>query len=364
MRRLVVALMLAFVPLVATAQSGGRTLLVRLVTAAEGAPLGYGVVSLPAHGVERFTPASGAVALPVPEAGPVRLRARRLGFTPVDTTVVVGEGASTTVTVALARVSFTLDAVTVVAWPPCLTPGLSAADARVRAVVEQLQENAERYRLLVKQYPFVYTVRREFGEKGSDGSYIAQRTDMIPVEGRSEWSYRPGTLIAREPSRVPGGRPDWVMRIPGIADLAEASFIAQHCFHVAGVEEKGGERLLRLDIVAADALKDVDVNVEAWLDPEDYRLRHARFTLTRPPRQVRGLVRSTTAVEYREVIPFVPVVAVTTAENTVQQGRAAPRVSVERQRMERVLFQGPRPDSLQVPPPDGGGEGAGPGGAP
>lgn len=337
----------------ATAATAGptRSLIVRVVTAPEGAPLGYSVVQVPGSGLERFTNASGVVAVPVPASGPVRLVVKRLGFTPKDTTVAPGAGASASVTVALARVSFRLQAVTVVAWPPCRRPGLgrrSGASDEVRAVVEQLRQNAERYRLLTTDYPFIYLSRRDFGVKQQDGRETYDRTDTIRVSGRPDWSYRPGTLVARE-TNADGSR-EWVMRIPSIADLASDLFIDNHCFHVAGLEEKGGRRLLRIDIVAADRLKGTDVTVVAWLDPDGFALRHATFTLSKVPPQFPDLLTMSSRVEYAELIPFVPVMEVMVAESLLRgRPRGAPaQVALERQRIERVLFVGATPEGLAL----------------
>ncbi len=327
------------------AQEAPRNLTVRVVTAPEGQPLGYSVVAVPARGIERFTSAQGAVVVPV-DPGPLLLRVKRLGFTPKDTTILVTDAMTQAVTVALARVTFRLAEVRVVDWPPCTAPGLAEADAQVRGIVDQLRQNAERYRLLVRTYPFIYTMRREFGERSADGSYVAQAVSTLPLESTSDWSYRPGTLVARQQTLAPGRRGEWIMRIPTISDLAEDAFVDAHCFHVAGIEEKEGQRLLRVDMVAADALKSVDVHAAAWLDPEDYQLRHASFTLTRPPPQVRGLLALVTRVRYRELLPFVPVMQLTVAENTVRESRTRTRTYIERQTFERVLFQGVRPDSL------------------
>lgn len=322
-----------------------RNLAVRVVTETERVPLGYSVVAAPELALERFTGASGSVVLPIPEAGLVRLRIKRLGFSPKDTTVLVSGARTQSVTIALARVSFRLEEVRVVAWPPCEAPGIGAdTDGALRGIVEQLRQNAERYRLLIATYPFLYTMQRQFGERLPDGSYIANAQDVIPVNGTPEWTYRPGTLVAREPRTT-----QWVMRIPQLSDLAEDAFVDNHCFHVAGLEEKEGKRLLRLDIVAADALRDTDVNVSVWLDPEAYQLRHATFTLTRPPRAIRGLVSVTSTVRYREVIPFVPVMELLVAENVSEQrtrGRSTRKVFIERQTIQNLIYRNARPDSL------------------
>lgn len=327
----------------AGAQAAPRNLLVRVQTAMEGAPLGYSVVALPTLGIERFTGANGAVAIVVPGAGPQRLVVKRLGFTPKDTVIVVSDALSQVVTVRLERVSFRLDAVRVVAWPPCRRPGLRDATREVRGIIDQLRQNAERYRLLTRSYPFLYVMQREFGHRETDGSYVAESRSVVPVSATPGWIYRPGTLVAREPTTT-----DWIMRIPSIGDLAEQAFVDNHCFHVAGLEEKDGARLLRIDIVAAARLRSVDANVVVWLDPTDFQLRHATYTLSKAPPQVRGLLRSTASARYRELLPFVPVLELLVAENTVQQGRArtATRVLIERQTLQSVRYTGARPDSL------------------
>lgn len=342
-RGVAVALALCAFTSRADAQAVPRNLLVRVQTAIEGAPLGYSVVALPALGIERFTGANGAVAVAVPTAGPQRLVVKRLGFTPKDTVIMVGDAPSQVVTVRLARVSFRLDPVRVVGWPPCRRPGLRDATREVRGIVDQLRQNAERYRLLTRTYPFLYYMEREFGRREMDGSYVAESRSVVPVSATPGWTYRPGTLVAREP-----GTTEWLMRIPSIGDLAEQSFVDNHCFHVAGLEEKSGAQLLRIDIVAATRLRGVDVNVAVWLDPTDFQLRHATYTLTKAPPQVRGLLYSSSTARYRELLPFVPVLELLVAENTVQQGRARTetRVLIERQTLQSVQYTGARPDSL------------------
>lgn len=346
------------------AQAAPHTVLVRVVTDIERAPLGYSVVAAPSLQLERFTSANGAVALPVPAPGPLRLSIKRLGFTPKDTTITVSAAPSQSVTIALTRVSFKLDAVRVVAWPPCRRPGLgrrSGASAQVIAIVGQLRQNAERYRLLVKSYPFFYQARREFGRLTKAGRDSLERTDSITVTATPTWSYSPGTLVGREPvAGAPGelrAAGEWIMRIPSISDLASEAFIDNHCFHVAGLEDKEDRRLLRIDIVAAERLRGADVNVTAWLDPTDFQLRHATFMLSRTPPQFPSLMTMSSKVDYAELIPFVPVMQLVRAESLVRERRGSviTHTLIELQHTERVLFTGNTPaqltsDSLPTPP--------------
>lgn len=336
-----------------------RQLTVRVVTTPEGIPLGYAVVAAAALGVERFTNANGVVAIPIPAPGQVALRVKRLGFTPKDTTVTVTDAAAQSVVVSLRRVEVKLEAVTVVAWPPCKRPGVPrrGGDARVRTVVEQIRQNAERYRLLTRTYPFNYASLREMGQRDVDGTETIESTDTIVVTGQPIWSYRPGTLIAREAvpllRRETRSASEWVMRIPSLSDLTEQVFIDNHCFHVAGLEEKEGQQLLRIDIVAAERLKSADVNVVAWLDPTDFQLRYATFSLSKIPQELRGLLHSMNRVTYVELLPFVSVMRLMTAENLVQYEtpRRSTRTFIERQRILTLTFLGERPEGATIDPP-------------
>lgn len=309
------------------------------VVAQEGAtPLAYGVVSIPSQGLERFTDASGRVMLPV-KPGRVLLRVKRLGFVPKDTTFEIATGAGQEVRVALVRVSFTLGAVRVVDWPPCLRPGIPrrGGDPQLRGIVGQLRQNAERYRLLTRTYPFVYEQQREFSQRAPDGTEEPQRTDTITVRGDITWRYRPGQLVVREQD----GESLWKMRLPTISDLADDSFVENHCFHVAGLEQKGGQELLRVDVVAAQRLATPDVNVTVWLDPVGFQLRHSRFTLVRT-RRFPHLRQVHSDVDYVEVVPFVPVMHETLTENVVQEA-ATSTSYLERQTIIRLIFVGARP---------------------
>lgn len=307
----------------------------------EGMGLGYSVVSIPTRGLERFADASGRAVFTI-EPGRVALRIRRLGFTPRDTTIDVRE--ATVLRIAMTRVSFKLNEVTVVAWPPCKRPGLPRRrdDPELVGIVDQLRQNAESYRLLTRRYPFSYDAEREFGERIPGGELSIQSLDTIVVRGDVHERYEPGRLVRYEREgrsrRSPG---QWIMRIPSLADLADDRFIDNHCFHVAGLEPKGEGRLLRIDIVASERLRAPDVNVTVWLDPEEYQLRHARFVLVKNE-TFPHLLSVVSDVDYAEVVPFVPVISELRTESLVQGERSAVTYT-ERQVTMNLAFRGERP---------------------
>ncbi len=320
-------------------------------TEIEGAELGHSVVSIPELGLERFVGAGAVVVLLVPP-GPAHLVVKRLGYYPKDTTILVSDAPSQVVTIVLALLSVRLGAVQVADWPPCLDPGLPRADTDPvgRSVVEQLRQNAERYRLLERSYPFIYAFERSFGRRTLEGLEVVERTDTSASSSQPNWSYKPGTLVRVRRRALSRANDEYAMRIPSLRDISDPTFIANHCFHLAGIEDKGGQRLVRLDIVAAEALKEPDVNIAAWLDSADFRLRAATFHLTRIPPVLANLQRVTNEVFYLEVIPFVPVHYSITAERLEKDSNGAQRIHVERQLVLDVRFTGAVPDGVSQAP--------------
>jgi hypothetical protein len=221
-------------------------------------------------------------------------------------------------------------------------------------VLEQLAQNADRNGLMLKTYPFTYTVERTLSEAMPGKPDIVTSVDTLLYPGEPAWTYRPGTVM--QGSRGAFRSRNYAMRLPSLRDFASREFIAAHCFHVAGVEEKAGQRLLRLDAVASERLREIDVNVAIWLDTAEYRIRFAKLTLTRIPDGWRHLARLTTEITYLELIPFVPVMYLTDAENLERAAPDKARRWLERHQILDVGFLGarpddPRPDSAAVRPP-------------
>ena len=327
---------------------------VRVIDTLNGSAVPFSVIAMPALDLERFTGAAGTIVLPVPSAGRVRVVVRRVGFTPTDTTITVTSAPSQAFTIALTHLSFQLNEVRVVDWPPCTRPGIPrrGGDPTMRAVVEQMRENADRFALLARQYPFGYRAERTLGRTNATGVDSVERVDTILVNGSPPWRYRPGTLVAARPNAESRGGVLWAMHLPTLRDLGEQAFVDNHCFHVAGVEEKEGRPLLRLDIVAAARLGTPDVNAAVWLDPRDFQIRHAMFVLTRVRPEFIGLRSHSAQVEFGELIPFVPVMQMVLDESIVHDPSSGREfVLFERQRILVVEFRGARPEGLVDRPP-------------
>lgn len=325
-------------------------LVIRVVTSPERAPLGYAVVSAPSLSIERFVGPNGLVAFDVPQPGPLLIRVKRLGFTPRDTLVSVTTASAQEVIVALERFTYRLPAMRVVELPPCRRPGIREDTPNaVRGVVDQLRQNAERYRLLTTSHPFVYRSERLFRSKVATGEPRFERSDTIVVSGSPEWRYRPGDVVAR--ARDPESRRGWVMHIPLLSDIAEEQFIDAHCFHVMGVEEKEGAQLLRVEALASERLRGADVDLTVWLDPTDFQLRFASFRLTNFRARFPTLAAVESEVTYVEVAPFIPVMHETRARNVDGRGRPPSRQTVffEDQRILELSFLGEPPPGFRAP---------------
>ena len=331
-----------------TAQT--RPVIVEVVSATGEQPLGYSIVSAMLLPIERLTGPDGRVTLQLP-IGDVRLTVKRLGFEPAEVTYTVTRASPQVVRVTLRRFAARFDTVRVAAWPACEHPGAPSAaiDGVARRVVEQLHQNADRYRLLERQYPFVYRLERAFSRM-SDGIEIPEAADTTILASEVAWRYRPGTLVKEERRYLLSRQVDRTMLIPTLRDLRERAFIDTHCWHVAGIEDKGGQRLLRVDIIVADSITTPDVNIAAWLDTADFRLRAATIVLTKMPAEMPTLVRFSTEIFFVELIPFVPVMFATTATSVHRDDETTERTFIERQQMLDVRFTVMPPPGFEQEP--------------
>src|SRR6266487_1633876 len=230
------SVMLLLIPLLyaqlATAQHS--SLRGTVVSAESGEPLGFTIVSLRPNGGRQFTDSAGAFAFTATAAGSYVLSVRQIGYTPLDTQIVVRGDSTTVVRVALRHLAIELPPVTI-AGTQCTSPGRpDSSDAALFAVFDQLQENARRFELLVDSYPFHYDLElslREVSQRGDTGRPAIRR---LRFESTDTHPYAVGRVV--EPGWGPWGSPDnvLVIRSADLEDLGNEDFIANHCFHLAG----------------------------------------------------------------------------------------------------------------------------------
>ena len=311
--------------------------------AESGEPLGFSIVTLVPGARRRFTVAAGAFQFDSLAAGTYVLSVRQIGYAPLDTQIVVRDGRPAVVQIALRHLAIELPPVTVAAGR-CTTPGPpDSSDTALRAVFDQLEENARRFELLADSYPFRYTLALSVREVSLRGDTTPTGQKRIELSSANDHPYHVGRVV--EPAWGPWGNPDSfvVIHSAELRDLGTAEFVANHCFHLGGRDTLEGHPLLRIDFEPAVRIHSADMAGAAYLDPESYALRYTATVLTRPGRSslsadVSGM---TFRARFRDIAPGVPVQDSLTAITTYRYGR---RAKIDTQRTLDVRFLRRPPD--------------------
>jgi hypothetical protein len=310
--------------------------------------LEYSVIALPAQAVERFTDAQGRFVLPDVPAGRVLLRAKHLGYLPLDTTIVVTAGDTARVSLGLAHVPAQLPAVRTTATA-CDYPGSASVgtNTQLASLFEQIKQNAERHRLLSRSYPFEYSVERMLWHWDPDSVGRVLETDTLRRSSDRAWRYRPGHLMSEQhnpPGKI-GGR--WItMVLPELGDFADDEFLHNHCFDYAGLDSLDGYRLVRIDFVPARTIRTPDISGSLFLDPATFQIRRTSMKLVNPPDQVKELISGQVVeTSFTEIVPGVPIFAQTSSTVTPSERVKViiPEPSLEYQRLINVRFLKGRP---------------------
>jgi len=252
--------------------------------------LSYAVVSIPALSLERFSDPEGRFTLSALRTGTYDIVVRRIGYTPYRGRVKIDSGVTATLLVTLQQIPVRLASTTVRALAKCPRPGLPdlRTDPEVAALVGLLRENADRYRLLVSQYPFIVLQIRAIGELNERDMFVS-RVDTLLVRSSNRTVYAPGKVVSRTYDSP--GTPEYKMVIPTLVDLADELFTRNHCFAYGGTMREDDETWVRIEVRAADRLKTPDVNGSFYLDSATAQLRRMTLTLSRPERLPRQLNR-------------------------------------------------------------------------
>ena len=327
----------ALLPMVAMQAQGTGTLQGTVKSAQAGVALAYAVVSIPALSLERFSDPQGRFTIGAVPSGLHEVVVRRIGYLPFRRQVQVDSGAGAPLDVTLQQIPVQLAQTTVRALSACPKPGSpdERADPTAYTLVSLLRENADRYRLLASQYPFIYLQIRAVGEMG-ERDMLVQRVDTLLVRSGNRAAYAPGKVVAR----VPDGRGtnEWTMVIPTIVDLAGEPFVRNHCFTYAGMLREQQETWVRIDVRAADRLSTPDVNGSFYLDSATAQLRRMSFSLSRPdrlPRTLRSVVGVDMVTSFTAIADGLSVIDKVCAVNRVRQpaGRVAAITPAELQQL-------------------------------
>lgn len=305
-----------------------------VVAAESHEPLGFSIVALHPGFAQRFTDARGAFAFEGAQPGTYLLSVRQIGYAPLDTQLVIPSDSVTMLRVLLHHLAIELPPVAVAAVQ-CTKPGPpDSSDMALRIAFDQLQDNARRFELLSRKYPFEYVLEvsnREVNQRGDSGR---RNTRRLYFSSRDDHPYAVGGVV--ELSWGPWGNTGNVVHTGDLHDLDSPSFIANHCFQLAGHDTIAGETLLRINFEPATRIWSTDMAGAAYLDTSSYELRYTEITLTHPERSdLENVLTVTARTHFRNIAPGVPLEDTLVALWTYRSHR----MRVESHRTMQVRFR-------------------------
>jgi hypothetical protein len=313
-----------------------------------GEPLPFADVTIGQHKTRALSDERGRFQWTNAPAGRVTLLVRRIGYTPATVQVTVVDGRTDTVRVSLTPMSLRLEAVRK-SEPQC--GGQTGSDTAVVRILQQVQLNAERYRLLTRDFPFVTSMERTIADELVSAAVVGVRRqqhnvriDTISLSDENARPYEPGKLIAKAAgdaeNKVHGH-----LLIPTLPDFADSAFVAVHCFQYAGVESDGDARRIRVDLTPVRSLREPDVSGSLFMDPSTFQITRSVLELNVPAPSGSGDVWEVRIdTRFQEILPGIAIIAnvcerATTTSNTQTarvEGRAV-RLGPSTVEMQRVL---------------------------
>ncbi|MFI5232712.1 MAG: carboxypeptidase-like regulatory domain-containing protein [Gemmatimonadales bacterium] len=305
--RILLLTTLSVLALVAQARAqdtGGRLLTGVVVAQRDTQPLGHSMVSLSPAGRQTFTDDAGRFAFQGLAPGRYTLRATHLGFAPVELRVTIPvDSATTRLRVQLADVQVKLATVRIMADAPCIAPGAPdpAKDREFAVIFQQLEQNAQQYRLLADSFPYAYHEERtNFAVRGDSVIESVHTETVLLRSDKPGWTYRPGHVVSTD--FITRQRS---MHLPTLSDFASDGFVKNHCFRYSGEEQTPEGDAVRIDFRAAEKLGSPDVNGTILLDARSYQIRRAELRLSQVPGALHKVAAVDVTTLFREVEPSV-----------------------------------------------------------
>ena len=328
-----------------TGQGPTFTLTGSVIAEATRQPLPYSTVVLDPIGRERFTDQGGVFTYFAVPAGKYKVKIRQLGYTPLDTTIVVSTS-STNPVFFLTRVPSTLADVQVNApVRQCLVPEENGfvADSDLAIVLAEARKNAQRERLLRRTYPFEYKLAQQHDTYDTQDSTHRIVYDTTTFRSDDDWRYRQGKVVSGDRSKVFGDVR--VMRLPTLVDFADTRFLVAHCFKYSGISEEDSVPTLRLDFAPLPEIIAPDVEGSIFIDSATYLIRRAEFRLTKGGSVKPAILGMKVTTTYREVLPnvalFDEIKSVQPLPLSASDGRPAEFRETQQLLSFRFLFGGP-----------------------
>jgi len=234
----------------------------------------------------RFTNERGQAIFTWPSSGRLQLRVRQVGYQPRQRTLeqsVSGTGTMFEMT----KVAYVLS--TVRATSRCSTTEDTATLDLSFAVLDQLEQGAEKYEEFRKLYPFEISVERRIAAVPPDSEKPRIIAEIEKFRSDNyEARYKPGDIIeySRGTFHVP---------ILFLSTLADTTFWENHCFIASGIQAYQGEPVVRLDFSPRSGLTTADYEGSAYLDSATSFLRRVDFRLAnltdrRGPKRLEGYI--------------------------------------------------------------------------
>ena len=287
-------------------QADGVTLTGEVVADGTGTPIPYSTVRLQPLGRERFTDRTGNFIYYAITAGEYKLQVRMVGYIPLDTVLVVKNGNPMVLTLTLKRIATALEAVEVTAPPRrCLFPDEMGfvEDPELATILNEARKNAQREQLLRRTYPFEYRLAQSHDTYDAASKTSSLQYDTVTYRSDDNWRYRKGRVVSDDKNRIFGEVR--LMRLPTVADLADRTFLAAHCFKYSGIVDEGGKPAHRIDFSPDSSLVAPDVEGSIYLDSATYLIKRAQFRLTRGGTVKPAILGMEVTTTYKEILPNV-----------------------------------------------------------
>ncbi len=349
--RITLVLGIALLASVAHAQDTTGTVHGIVLSSEHQQPLAFATITLDSTAATVFADSSGSFRIGKVAAGRHHLRARELGYSPLDTTVEVQSAQTIELVLALGRIPYVvpyiLPPVGITGRSKCRIPGLSDSTMSpdVVTLATQLVVNAQRVHLLEAQQPYEYWIESTISRHSEyrpdrDGEDV----DTLVFRSDIRHAYRPGDIIdPRLIGRRLSGREernvDYIY-LPELEDLVEPSFISHHCFTFGGVDTAAGEPELRIDFRPLDKMRSADAEGSFFLDPSRFVAKRAILRMTKGDHEVPPIWHLEALIWYREIAPLI--VVEDSARYTLVGGTALTGGEVTQIEQQRVIQYHPR----------------------
>jgi hypothetical protein len=273
----------------------------------ERQPLGYATVAIFPQGRQLLTSDAGRFQITVP-AGEVRLRFKRIGFTPVDTSFQVVAADTVRLRIEMTRLVIQLPEMLVSGKCTNETPR-EPVPGFLAELMDQVSLNSQAMALLVAQKPFQVRTEHTNGYLDRNDVFSPTRVDTIlRTNPLPDSPYKPRQVLFRIMTGPYAGA--WGIRHLELTDLADTAFTNNHCFSYAGRAKIGSDSVVQVTFTPVPWLdREIDLSGTFYLKADGYQLVGSFTRLNRrtPAMERDGLEEYFVEARFREIVPGVPI---------------------------------------------------------